>query len=80
MSLKLYRTVAAVLYVVSCVLVVLALLAENMETLCWILAIAVILVSAGIKARYWRCPKCKAMLPNGPVPKQCPNCNHILEK
>lgn len=78
MSLKLCRTVTSVLYAAACILAVLALLVENTATLFWILTVAVILVSIGIKMKYWRCPKCKTMLPNGRAPRECPNCSYVF--
>lgn len=80
MNLKTCKTVTRMLYVVCIVLVLCAFTAGVGTTLYYGslgAAIAAALTLGIFRVKFWRCPRCKAMLPNsGPI--RCANCKWTL--
>ncbi|MDD7652366.1 MAG: hypothetical protein SOY32_04390 [Candidatus Faecousia sp.] len=76
MSLNACRRICGILTAVAVILVVASLLLENNMLKMGLLgaALALILVSAVLRNRFWRCPKCGRVLSkSGPI--HCSFCN-----
>ncbi len=83
MGMKKVRLLKNICYVTACALIVAdCFLKSTQSRALWIAffvgAVVFMLMGAVIHVQFYRCPHCKALLPNGRLPETCPSCGGEL--